>query len=70
MAHLRAAGGGAGHAALHEILNSLLRGDVTALPSKIAAIDKIGHSSGWDALAGMCVTLRAYLASQHMPSRP
>ncbi len=64
IAHLRAAGAGAGHAALHEALNSLLCGDTEALPACLAAIDKIGHSSGWDALAGMCVALRTYLAAQ------
>jgi len=45
-------------------LNSLLCVDTEALPACLAAIDKIGHSSGWDALAGMCVALRAYLAAQ------
>ena len=64
IAHLRAAGAGAGHEALHEILNSLLTGDGAALPAQLAAVDRIGHSSGWDSLAGMCVTLRAYLAVQ------
>ena len=64
IAHLRAAGAGAGHEALHEILNSLLAGNTKALSAQLTAIDHIGHSSGWDALAGTCVTLRAYLAVQ------
>jgi hypothetical protein len=64
IAHLRAAAAGAGHAALHDTLNSLLAGDAAALPARLAAIDKIGHSSGWDSLAGMCITLRAHLAVQ------
>ena len=66
LAHLRAAGLGAGHEALHEFFNSLLAGDTATLPAQLTAIDKIGHSSGWDALAGICVTLRAYLAAQKM----
>jgi len=64
MAHLRAAGSGSGHAALHEALNSLLGGDGDALPAHLAAIGRIGHSSGWDALAGISVALRAYLAAR------
>ena len=66
IAHLRAAGAGAGHEALHDTLNSLLGGDPAALPAQLTAIDHIGHSSGWDALAGTCVTLRAYLAVQRV----
>ncbi|MDA1324675.1 MAG: DUF2877 domain-containing protein [Proteobacteria bacterium] len=65
-AHLRAAGSGEGHEALHEIFNSLLGGKMSALPVHVGAINTIGHSSGWDALAGMCVTLRAYLAAQRV----
>jgi len=64
LAHLRAAGAGAGHQALHEILNNLLAGETDALPNQMIAIDNIGHSSGWDALAGLGVTLRAYLAAE------
>ena len=64
LAHLRAAGAGAGHEALHVFFNSLLAGDTATLPTQLTAVDKIGHSSGWDALAGICVTLRAHLAAQ------
>ena len=65
LAHLRAAGDGAGHLALHEALNSLLCGDTKALPARLTAIDRIGHSSGRDALAGVCVTLRAFVAARN-----
>jgi hypothetical protein len=63
VAHLRAACAGEGNAALHHIFNSILTGNTRALPTNLAAIDRIGHSSGWDALAGLCVTLRAYMAA-------
>jgi hypothetical protein len=66
LAHLRAAGSGEGHEALHKIFNSLLGGNMSALPVHVGAINAIGHSSGWDALAGMCVTLCAYLAAQRV----
>lgn len=63
VAHLHAAGAGAGQEALHEAFNSLLSGDTEALPARFRAIDRIGHSSGWDALAGLCVTLRAFVSA-------
>lgn len=63
IAHLRAAGTGAGHQSLHDTLHALLIGDAKALPGNLAAMDRIGHSSGRDALAGLCVTLRAVAAS-------
>jgi len=52
-AHLAAACRGEGAAALHEALGALARG---ASPD-LAAIDAIGHSSGWDALAGAVAVL-------------
>ena len=44
---------------LHETLAALDRGDDTALDAGLAAIDQIGHSSGWDALAGAVSALGA-----------
>jgi hypothetical protein len=61
-AHLVAAAEGAGSATLHTVLGHVLAGDLNRLPAGLAAIDAIGHSSGWDALAGMAVTLRAWVA--------
>lgn len=52
-AHLRAAARGEGSAALHLALAALIGGDAPDL----AAIDAIGHSSGWDALAGAVAVL-------------
>ena len=52
-AHLRAAARGEGSAALHAALAALVQG---AIPD-LAAIDAIGHSSGWDALAGAVAVL-------------
>jgi hypothetical protein len=52
-AHLRAAARGEGSAALHAALGALAQGTMPDL----AAIDAIGHSSGWDALAGAVAVL-------------
>jgi hypothetical protein len=57
--HLRSAAAGTGHEALHLILNSILRGDLDSLRRDLDRIGTIGHSSGWDALAGMLTVLRA-----------
>ena len=61
LAHLAAAAEGCGSAALHQALDSILHGRTDALGADIAAIDAIGHTSGWDALAGALIVLRAWL---------
>ncbi len=57
-AHLRAAARGLGGAALHAVLNDILTGTTEALPRRLAAVAAIGHTSGWDALAGAVLVLR------------
>lgn len=52
-AHLRAACDGAGAQALHTILADIVRGRTP----DIAPLDAIGHSSGYDALAGIVAVL-------------
>ncbi len=58
-AHLTAAAQGLGGAALHAVLNDILTGTTAALPRRLAAVEAIGHTSGWDALAGAVIVLRA-----------
>ncbi len=58
-AHLTAAAQGLGGAALHAVLNDILTGTTAALPRRLAAVEAIGHTSGWDALAGAVLVLRA-----------
>ena len=57
-AHLRAAALGFGSAALHDLLGDLLKGDTHRLARHLDALGAIGHSSGFDALAGVVVALR------------
>ncbi len=54
-AHLKAAAAGAGSEALHNVVNQVLCGETADLTE----IDRIGHCSGWDALAGAVRLLRA-----------
>lgn len=58
-AHLRAAAAGHGSAALHTALHFVIAGQSERLPGALASIGEIGHTSGWDALAGGVVALRA-----------
>jgi len=57
-AHLKAAALGEGSHSLHQVLNMLLEGNETQLEPGIDAINQIGHTSGWDALAGVALVLR------------
>jgi hypothetical protein len=58
-AHLEAAADGQGAAALHDVLVALARADRVDLVSGLRRLDAIGHSSGWDALAGGVAALTA-----------
>ena len=53
---LRAAAAGHVGEALHRAVGSLLTGDAD---TAVAAVANIGHSSGWDMLAGIATVLRA-----------
>jgi hypothetical protein len=52
-AHLAAAAGGQVHEALHEVLESLSAWQVPDLHPALSRLDAVGHTSGWDALAGI-----------------
>ena len=58
-AHLRAAAQGLGADALHRCIGALARGNSEALRTALKRLDAIGHSSGWDALAGAVSALKA-----------
>lgn len=58
-AHLRTAAKGLGADALHRSIDALARADDTALAAGLRGLDAIGHSSGWDALAGAVSALKA-----------
>ena len=59
--HLVAASAGQGLETLHLAINSVIEGNVEMIPTRVHHIERIGSSSGWDALAGSCVVLRACL---------
>ena len=52
-AHLAAAASGQVHEALHEVLDNLAAWQAPDLHPSLAKLDAVGHTSGWDALAGI-----------------
>ena len=52
-AHLAAAASGQAHEALHEVLENLCAWQAPDLAPSLARLDAVGHTSGWDALAGV-----------------
>lgn len=57
IAHLAAAAMGEGSAALHNTIATIATADTSAIARALVAIDAIGHSSGWDALAGAAAVM-------------
>lgn len=51
-AHLAAAAAGEGHEALHACLQALFSADAD-WPRALAELTNVGHTSGWDSLAGL-----------------
>ena len=58
-AHLAATAEGFGSGTLHGLLEAVMVGDADAIAPCIAALAEVGHTSGWDAMAGAITVLRA-----------
>ena len=56
LAHLECAARGLGAAPLHNTLEAILAND--DIGNSLVALDRMGHSSGWDALVGVILVLR------------
>ncbi|MEZ5594520.1 MAG: DUF2877 domain-containing protein [Gammaproteobacteria bacterium] len=59
LAHLRCAAQGQAAAPLHCLLQVLYTAPA-AMPEAVAALTAVGHSSGWDSLAGIVLATMAY----------
>lgn len=57
-AHLAAAASGQVHEALHEVMDDLSAWQAPDLLPALARLDTVGHTSGWDALAGTVAAAR------------
>jgi hypothetical protein len=62
LAHLACAAEGEGAAALHGALAVLVKPEPGAISAALAAIDRIGHCSGWDGLGGAVAVLAWWAA--------
>jgi hypothetical protein len=61
LAHLTAASQGLGHGAIHTSLAAILVGDRKRIAASASAIDSVGHTSGWDILAGATTVFETWL---------
>ena len=62
--HILSAMDGESGERFHGMINALLAGDYNAIASQLDLISLIGHSSGWDALAGAVTVLREVIITQ------
>ena len=60
---------GEGAEALHEMLALLWRPGTPGLRERLDKIAGIGHTSGWDALAGAMLVYTEYLEGTQLPVR-
>lgn len=66
-AHLEAASRGEGSCGIHRALTSMMTGRTGAIGDVVRGIDRIGHTSGWDAIAGAVTVFAARLCSHRSP---
>ena len=64
LAHLACAAEGEGASALHDALAALCAPGAPGLAETLAALHAIGHTSGWDALAGAAAACGAWLRAR------
>lgn len=64
-AYLEAARDGSVSSCIHRLLHDLLVHNSASLAQSIDGIDGLGHTSGWETLAGIVLTFRAQLNRRH-----
>ncbi len=67
-AHLKWSARGSGSAQIHMMIRALFSNDIAGLPDCLMALGRIGHTSGWDAMAGIALVYKCYLENQHSRS--
>ncbi len=66
--HLAAAAAGGGSAPIDDLLGALLGGESSALGRLLDVIDTLGHTSGWDCVAGVLTATECWLAAHRSVS--
>jgi hypothetical protein len=69
-AHLKAAAAGMGSEKIHAVLNAVLSGRNSRCRELLEDVGNVGHTSGWDALAGMAIVCRAWINSEKHQQNP
>ena len=64
--HLKAASEGMGSKCIHRAISDMTGGNAEAMFGSMVGINRIGHTSGWDTVAGIVLTFEVWLqASEH-----
>jgi len=61
LAHLSWAARGSGAEMIHQTISALMLNDTDRLADSLKAVGRIGHTSGWDTLAGVALVWQSYL---------
>ena len=57
---LHAAAQGLGSSAFHDVLSALQKTEASAQTAAVGKLTAVGHTSGWDAVAGLYTTLKVW----------
>ena len=68
--HLAVAAGGGGSAPIDDLLGALLGGERGALRRLLDVVDTLGHTSGWDCVAGVLTATECWLAAHQTRPLP
>jgi hypothetical protein len=66
MAHLEAAAEGLASAGIHRAMATIMAGGTGVTAETLVNIDRIGHTSGWDTMAGIVMVFDAWLQAQDL----
>lgn len=66
VAHLKAAAEGFASAGIHRAMATIMAGGTGITEETLDNIDRIGHTSGWDAMAGIVTVFDAWLQAQNL----
>lgn len=59
-AHIKSASMGEASEGIHHLTSSILKGSTSPIKNSLQEIEKIGHTSGWDCMAGIILTLECW----------
>ena len=62
--HLKAASEGMGSKCIHRAISDMTGGNAEAMFGSMVGINRIGHTSGWDTVAGIVLTFEVWLQAR------